>query len=90
MAKQNYMGLQIDLSRDELFDNLGIQRLKESYMREDEESPQERFAFVSKSFALMMSMRKDYTNIAASIGYHIPLQFYLTDVPKKECRYLVF
>jgi len=51
MAKQNYMGLQIDLSRDELFDNLGIQRLKESYMREDEESPQERFAFVSKSFA---------------------------------------
>ena len=50
MAKQDYMGIQIDLSRDELFDKLGIQRLKESYMREDETSPQHRFAFVSKQF----------------------------------------
>jgi ribonucleoside-diphosphate reductase alpha chain len=40
-----------DLSRDSLFDELGLQRLKESYMREDEESPQERFAFVSSAFA---------------------------------------
>ena len=51
MAKQEHMGIQIDLSRDALFDKLGIQRLKESYMREDEESPQERFAFVSKQFS---------------------------------------
>ncbi len=51
MAKQEYLGLQIDLSRDGLFDKLGIQRLKESYMREDEQSPQERFAFVSKQFS---------------------------------------
>jgi len=29
---------------------LGIKRLKESYMREDETSPQERFAYVSKHF----------------------------------------
>jgi len=50
MAKQDYMGIQIDLSRDELFDKLGIQRLKESYMREDETSPQHRFAYVSKQF----------------------------------------
>ena len=50
MAKQEYLGLQIDLARDELFDKLGIQRLKESYMKEDEESPQHRFAFVSKAF----------------------------------------
>lgn len=50
MAKQDYMGIQIDLSRDELFDKLGIQRLKESYMREDETSPQHRFAYVSKKF----------------------------------------
>ena len=49
--KQEYLGIQIDLSRDELFDKLGIQRLKESYMREDEESPQHRFAFVSKQFS---------------------------------------
>ena len=51
MARQEYMGIQIDLSRDELFDKLGIQRLKESYMREDEESPQHRFAYVSKQFS---------------------------------------
>ena len=33
-------GIKIDLERDKLFDKLGIQRLKESYMKEDEESPQ--------------------------------------------------
>jgi len=45
-----YLGIKIDLERDKLFDELGIKRLKESYMKEDEESPQQRFAFVSKSF----------------------------------------
>lgn len=44
-------GIEVDLSRDGLFDELGIKRLKESYMREEENSPQERFAFVSKSFS---------------------------------------
>jgi ribonucleoside-diphosphate reductase alpha chain len=51
MAKKEYMGIQIDYSRDNLFDKLGLQRLEESYMREEEESPQERFAFVSLQFA---------------------------------------
>jgi len=46
-----YLGIKIDLERDKLFDELGIKRLKESYMKEDETSPQHRFAFVSKSFA---------------------------------------
>ena len=45
-----YMGIKIDLERDKLFDELGIKRLKESYMRTDETSPQQRFAFVSSSF----------------------------------------
>jgi ribonucleoside-diphosphate reductase alpha chain len=45
-----YMGIKIDLERDNLFDELGIRRLKESYMREEEKSPQERFAFVSAKF----------------------------------------
>ena len=47
----NYLGIEIDLERDKLFDELGIKRLKESYMREDETSPQHRFAFVSKTFS---------------------------------------
>jgi ribonucleoside-diphosphate reductase alpha chain len=43
-------GIKVDYSRDNLFDELGIKRLKESYMKEDEVSPQERFAYVSKAF----------------------------------------
>jgi len=46
----NYMGIQIDPNRDQLFDQLGIMRLKESYMMDTEISPQERFAYVSKTF----------------------------------------
>ena len=46
-----YLGIKIDLERDKLFDELGIKRLRESYMREDENSPQERFAYVSKTFS---------------------------------------
>ena len=44
-------GIKVDYSRDSLFDELGLIRLKESYMREDETSPQERFAYVSKHFS---------------------------------------
>jgi ribonucleoside-diphosphate reductase alpha chain len=43
-------GIKVDYSRDGLFDELGVKRLRESYMREDENSPQERFAYVSKAF----------------------------------------
>jgi len=47
----NTFPITLDHSRDKLFDELGLQRLKESYMRDDEISPQERFAFVSSAFA---------------------------------------
>ena len=43
-------GITVDYSRDSLFDELGRIRLKESYMKDDETSPQERFAFVSSKF----------------------------------------
>ena len=43
-------GIKVDYSRDGLFDELGLLRLKESYMREEESSPQERFAYVSSKF----------------------------------------
>lgn len=39
-----------DYSRDSLFDPLGLMRLRDSYMRDDENSPQDRFAFVSEQF----------------------------------------
>lgn len=43
-------GIVVDYSRDALFDELGKTRLKESYMKDEEVSPQERFAFVSAAF----------------------------------------
>jgi len=43
-------GIRVDYSRDNLFDELGLKRLKESYMKEDEISPQERFSYVSSAF----------------------------------------
>ena len=43
-------GIKVDYARDNLFDELGIKRLRESYMKEDEKSPQERFAYVSEAF----------------------------------------
>jgi len=45
------MNITLDYSRDSLFDEQGLLRLRESYMREEEKSPQERFAYVSKAFA---------------------------------------
>ena len=47
----NKYNIKIDLSRDSLFDALGMTRMKESYMMESENSPQERFAYVSSAFA---------------------------------------
>ena len=43
-------GIKVDYSRDNLFDELGVKRLQESYMMEGEASPQERFAYVSSAF----------------------------------------
>ena len=43
-------GIKVDYSRDNLLDELGKIRLKESYMKDSEVSPQERFAYVSSTF----------------------------------------
>ena len=50
MQADRVHGIKVDFSRDSLFDDLGIKRLKESYMKDSENSPQERFALVSKAF----------------------------------------
>lgn len=39
-----------DYSRDALFDPMGLRRLRDSYLKDDEASPQDRFAFVAGSF----------------------------------------
>ena len=43
--------VKIDLSRDSLFDEMGLRRLKDSYMRPEEVSPQERFSYVARALA---------------------------------------
>jgi len=50
MTQEVVHGIKVDYTKDNLFDELGLKRLKESYMKEDEVSPQERFAYVSKTF----------------------------------------
>lgn len=44
-------GITVDYTRDNLFSESGLGRLKEGYLNEGELSPQERFAFVSKEFS---------------------------------------
>ena len=44
-------GIKVDYSRDALFSESGLSRLKEGYLHEGEVSPQERFAYVSKTFS---------------------------------------
>ena len=51
MSQMTHLGITINPARDNLFDELGIARLKESYMLDNELSPQERFAYVSKTFS---------------------------------------
>jgi len=51
MPQMTHLGININPAQDHLFDELGIARLKESYMMDNELSPQERFAFVSKTFS---------------------------------------
>ena len=50
MSNDAIHGITVKYERDSLFDELGLKRLKESYMKDEEVSPQERFAYVSSSF----------------------------------------
>lgn len=44
-------GIIVDYSRDSLLDEIGKERLKDSYMMDGETSPQDRYAYVSKAFS---------------------------------------
>jgi len=73
-----YMGIKIDLEKDKLFDELGIKRLQESYMRDDETSPQQRFAYVSSSFGSNTEHSQRLYNYAANhwLSYSTPILSY--------------
>ena len=51
MTQEIYNDIKVDSSRDSLFDEIGKIRMKESYMKDDETSPQQRVAVVSKTFS---------------------------------------
>ena len=73
-----YMGVKIDLEKDKLFDELGIKRLQESYMRDDETSPQQRFAYVSSSFGSNTEHAQRLYNYASNhwLSYSTPILSY--------------
>ena len=66
------------MHRDNLFDELGIKRLKESYMRDDETSPQQRFAYVSSSFGSNVEHSQRLYDYASKhwLSYSTPILSY--------------
>ena len=83
-------GITVDFTRDSLFDELGLKRLKESYMREDEASPQERFAYVSKSFGSNPEHSQRLYEYSSKHGCLILLPFFLLVVVSVAFLYHVF
>jgi len=71
-----YLGINIDLEKDKNYDLIGLQRLKDSYMKEDETSPQQRLAFVSKQFSSNIEHAQRLYNYASDFwfGYATPIQ----------------
>ena len=51
MEQKFYAGLMVDYDRDSQFDAIGYERLKDSYLHDTENSPQERLATVSRQFS---------------------------------------
>ena len=70
--------IKIDYSRDELFDELGHKRLKESYMTDKENSPQERFAFVSQQFSSNAEHAQRLYDYSSKhwLSYSTPILYY--------------
>jgi ribonucleoside-diphosphate reductase alpha chain len=64
-----------DYSKDALFDELGLKRLKESYMMEHEQSPQDRLAFVSEAFGSDVNHAQRLYNYASKhwLSYSTPI-----------------
>ena len=78
MPQMTHLGIEINPAQDNLFDELGIARLKESYMMDNELSPQERFAFVSKTFSSNKEHAQRLYNYASKhwLSYSTPILSY--------------
>jgi len=87
--------VKIDKSRDALFDEMGLRRLKDSYMLPTEKSPQERFSYVSRAlgsnpnhaqrlYDYSSKHQLSYSTPCLSYGTSkrgLPISCYLTYVP---------
>ena len=67
--------IQIDLSRDSLFDKIGLDRIADSYFRAGDTSPQHRYAFVSAAFGSNLEHSQRLYNYASRhwLGYSTPV-----------------
>ena len=72
--------MDIKLEKDSLFDPLGLKRLRESYMMEEETSPQERFAYVSKNFGSDKDHASRLYDYSSAYVIFFLLPFYLLGV----------
>jgi ribonucleoside-diphosphate reductase alpha chain len=52
----NRKHIKVDYSRDALFDEMGLRRLKDSYMAPNEKSPQDRFSYVARALSTDAAM----------------------------------
>ena len=87
--QENVHGIKVDYSRDSLFDELGLKRLKESYMKEDENSPQERFAYVSSAFGSNEEHSQRLYEYSSKHCSLILLPFFLLAVVSVVCLFHV-
>jgi ribonucleoside-diphosphate reductase alpha chain len=67
--------IKIDVSKDSRFDPISLDRLKDSYMTNDESSPQERFAYVSEKFSSNIAHAQRMYQYVSDfwIGYSTPI-----------------
>jgi ribonucleoside-diphosphate reductase alpha chain len=70
--------IEIDYAKDSLFDALGMKRLEESYMRKDEISPQERFAYVATKLGSNKAHAQRIYNYASNhwLSFSTPILSY--------------
>lgn len=74
-SSEVFHGITIDLSRNQMFDELGYKRLQDSYMRDDEPTPQHRYAYVSKIFGSNMEHSQRLYEYASKhwLSYSTPI-----------------
>jgi len=74
----NKYSINIDFSRDSMFDEISLARLRDSYMMEGEKSPQERYAYVSSQFASNQEHAQRLYDYASKhwLGYSTPILSY--------------